>query len=163
VAIGDGRTLLRGAGSRKYDYILLDTFLNSYVPFHLTTREFFALIRARLNPGGVLVANFHTVFARSGLLPSLETTIQDVFPSVASLELAAGTTLVMAAAESGAFPGRLRAAARRSPAALAELSERAAGAIRPADPGGRVLTDDRNDTEQRLYETRRLVRVSRPI
>ncbi len=164
VRIGDGRTLLRQDGE-KYDYILLDTFLNSYVPFHLTTREFFELARSRLNPGGILVANFHTVFAASGLLPKLEATISSVFPSVGVLTLPAGTTLVVAAGEQADLRERLRKSARSGAPELGLLSERAASGLRPARSAEPelILTDDRNDTEQRLYETRKHVVVSRPI
>lgn len=174
VRVGDGRQLLR-RWSGTFDYILLDTFLNSYVPFHLTTREFFETVRAHLAPGGVLVANFHTVFAESGLLPRLEATIGSVFPSTAALDLPVGTTLVVStpdhaenpSAETGAalLAGRVRAAAARGPAALRSWSAEAATRLRPvprlpADEEGDLLTDDHNDTEQRLYETRRHVWIT---
>jgi spermidine synthase len=75
VHVGDGRILLKER-AEKFDYILLDTFLNSYVPFHLTTREFFELVRDRLNPGGVLVANFHGLRYER---PSAKTRVDDSF------------------------------------------------------------------------------------
>ncbi len=174
VRVGDGRQLLR-SWQGVFDYILLDTFLNSYVPFHLTTREFFELVRAHLAPGGVLVANFHTVFAESGLLPRLEATIGSVFPSSAAMDLPVGTTLVVStpdpaadpSAETGAalLAGRVRAAVAHGPVALRRWSAEAATRLRPiprlsVDEADQLLTDDHNDTEQRLYETRRYVWIT---
>ncbi len=165
VRLGDGRILMKN-DTKKYDYVLLDTFLNSYVPFHLTTREFFDLVRLRLNPGGILVANFHTVFASSGLLPKLEATIRSVFPSVAVVSLPAGTTLIMAAPDMIPWSERLQPR-EGQPRELVELSQRALDTMRPATApdqvDGDLLTDDHNDTEQRLYETRKLVVVSRTL
>lgn len=164
--IGDARTLLR-QDSAKYDLILLDTFLNSYVPFHLTTREFFELARARLAPGGVLIANFHTIFSTSGLLPKLEATMSSVFPSVGAFELPAGTTMVLASGEETDLASQIKRGAEAAPGELRNLSWRAAQALRgpslAEDVGGELLTDDKNDTEQRLYETRRHVIVSRSL
>ena len=37
----------------KYDVILIDAFHGGYVPFHLLTKEFYALVKERLAPGGV--------------------------------------------------------------------------------------------------------------
>ena len=163
--LGDGRVLMRN-DTKTYDYVLLDTFLNSYVPFHLTTREFFDLVKQRLNPGGILVANFHTVFASSGLLPRLEATIRSVFPSVAVVSLPAGTTLVMAAPDLVPWTERLKFSPDQ-PRELQALSQRALDTMRPAVTPEQVendiLTDDHNDTEQRLYETRKLVVISRTL
>jgi spermidine synthase len=165
LAIGDARTLL-SRESRTFDYILVDVFLNSYVPFHLTTLEFFKTARERLSPGGVLVANFHTIFSTSGLLPKLEATIQKAFPSVAAFELPAGTTLVVASADFDVLSDRLRAAIPKLSPELGALTSRALASLRgPAteEAGTGILTDDLNDTEQRLYETRKYILVSRPI
>src|SRR6195256_1903480 len=41
----------------KYDVIILDAYRQPYIPFHLTTREFFSEVRTHLNPGGVAVVN----------------------------------------------------------------------------------------------------------
>ena len=54
--VDDGRRFLtRGEG--RYDLIVLDAFGTERVPPHLLSREFMALARARLAPGGLLTAN----------------------------------------------------------------------------------------------------------
>ena len=48
----DARPFLRRIDAR-YDVIYLDTYRQPYIPFYLSTREFFELARDRLAPGGV--------------------------------------------------------------------------------------------------------------
>ena len=55
--IADGRVFLRRPGP-AYDLIILDAFNSTGVPFHLTTREFFEIVRSRLTPNGIFAANF---------------------------------------------------------------------------------------------------------
>ena len=54
--VADARRFLAGA-ERRWDYIYCDAYIGLAVPFHLTTVEFFDLVRQRLNPGGVLGVN----------------------------------------------------------------------------------------------------------
>jgi spermidine synthase len=55
--IADGRVFLAQPGP-AYDLIVLDAFNSTGVPFHLTTREFFRIVRRRLGPDGIFAANF---------------------------------------------------------------------------------------------------------
>ena len=48
----DARPFLRRA-ERRWEAICVDAYRQPYIPFYLTTREFFALVRDRLEPGGV--------------------------------------------------------------------------------------------------------------
>jgi spermidine synthase len=57
VSVEDGRMYLRRTG-KKYDFIFLDAYNSDTVPFHLTTREFFELVRSRLKPGGAVAAHY---------------------------------------------------------------------------------------------------------
>jgi spermidine synthase len=54
--VADARRFLTGT-DRRWDYIYSDAYIGLAVPFHLTTVEFFDLVRSRLNPGGVLGIN----------------------------------------------------------------------------------------------------------
>jgi predicted membrane-bound spermidine synthase len=47
----DARPYLRRSDTR-YDVISVDAYRQPYIPFYLTTREFFELVRDRLAPGG---------------------------------------------------------------------------------------------------------------
>ena len=52
----DARPFLRRTDAR-YDVISVDAYRQPYIPFYLTTREFFETVRDRLAPGGVLIVN----------------------------------------------------------------------------------------------------------
>ncbi|HUT33690.1 MAG TPA: fused MFS/spermidine synthase [Planctomycetota bacterium] len=54
--IMDGRVYVRDC-TRQYDIILLDAFTGGRPPFHLLTREFLELVKARLGPKGVVHLN----------------------------------------------------------------------------------------------------------
>jgi len=86
VHVADGRTWL-AAQSGHYDVIGVDAYHQPYIPFHLTTVEFFQVVRDRLTPQGVVVLN--AGLGADGdirLAQALATTMQEVFPSVFVLE-----------------------------------------------------------------------------
>jgi spermidine synthase len=56
VVVEDGRTYLSRPGER-FDLIFLDAYHGGYIPFHLMTREFLEIVRARMTERGVVVAN----------------------------------------------------------------------------------------------------------
>lgn len=58
----DGRSFVNMsvmAGREQYDWILLDAFDNDFVPFHMTTVEFYSVLQRALAPDGVLAINTH--------------------------------------------------------------------------------------------------------
>lgn len=73
----------------SYDIIAMDAYHQPYIPFHLTTVEFFALARSRLAPDGVVAVN-----AGKGpggderLGQALANTMRQVFPQVFIIEAA---------------------------------------------------------------------------
>jgi len=56
VKVEDGRQFIKRS-KKGYDIIFLDAYQGETIPFHLTTREFLQEVKARLNRGGVVVAN----------------------------------------------------------------------------------------------------------
>jgi spermidine synthase len=83
VVIDDARRFLRRA-NRPYEVIFLDVFHGiRCIPSHLTTREFFELIRRGLDDGGVLVVNVISAIEgrNSRMLKSLLKTVDAVFPN----------------------------------------------------------------------------------
>ena len=52
----DARLFLNRA-SEPYDLIFVDAYRGWFVPFHLTTKEFYALAKSKLTPGGCIVQN----------------------------------------------------------------------------------------------------------
>lgn len=76
--VSDGRAFLM-RNDERWDVILLDAYRGPFVPFHLLTREFYALVKSRLNPGGVVVQNIEP---STMLFDSATATLNSVFPSL---------------------------------------------------------------------------------
>ena len=52
----DGR-IYANTTRERYDIIMVDAYQGTLVPFHLVTREFFAILKRRLNAGGAVAQN----------------------------------------------------------------------------------------------------------
>jgi spermidine synthase len=76
--VADGRAFLMRDKDR-WDVILIDAYRGPFVPFHLLTREFYALVKSRLAPGGVVVQNIEPT---TMLFDSATATLASVFRSV---------------------------------------------------------------------------------
>jgi spermidine synthase len=77
----DGRWGLLHSG-KKYSLISIDAYRPPYIPWHLTTREFFEIVYNHLDPNGVMVLNVGRSPDDEKLLSGLVATIHGVFPSV---------------------------------------------------------------------------------
>jgi spermidine synthase len=66
----------------KYDVVVLDAYQQPYIPFHLTTREFFSEVKDHLNPGGVAVVNAGRTATDFRLVDAIASTMAAVYPSV---------------------------------------------------------------------------------
>lgn len=75
---GDGRIHLK-RDKALYDLILLDAYRELGVPFHLLTREFYALVKERLVQGGAVASN---ITGNTKLYLSTLATLRAVFPMV---------------------------------------------------------------------------------
>jgi spermidine synthase/multisubunit Na+/H+ antiporter MnhF subunit len=136
----DARPWLRAA-DRRYDAIFVDAYRQPYIPFYLATREFFALVREKLNPGGVVLVNVGFPEGSQDLEQVLTATMRAVFPTVLRDPSEPTNTVVLGTA-GGAGAGRLRAAAGSLPAELRPLAAATAARLEPGLRGGRVYTDD---------------------
>ena len=71
----------------RYDVVLLDAYRQPYIPFHLTTREFFSQVRDHLRPGGVAVVNVGRTATDYRLVGAIASTMAAVYPSVFLLDV----------------------------------------------------------------------------
>lgn len=83
----DGRYFLAHS-AQKYDVIAIDAYRPPYIPFHLTTREFFALAREHLTEEGVIAINAGRTLTDWSLVEALASTLKAEFPSVYLLDTA---------------------------------------------------------------------------
>jgi spermidine synthase len=137
----DARPWLR-ATHRRFDVIYVDAYRQPYIPFYLATKEFFALVRAHLNPGGAVLINVGHPEHSTRLEQVLSATMRSVFPHVAR-DPAQTVNTQLIAADAPLTAARLRAGARAHlPAALRPVADATAGRLAPALRGGSVYTDD---------------------
>jgi spermidine synthase len=141
----DARPFLR-ASAGGYDLIGIDAYRQPYIPFYLATREFFALVRSRLAPGGAVMVNVGHPPGQEELERVLAATIGAEFANVARYPIEAENTLLIAS-DSDLRRARLAAAALRLPAQLRPTLRDAVARLGPPLPGGAVYTDDRAPVE----------------
>lgn len=81
VYVQDGRAFL-ATTQEHYDVVAIDAFQQPYIPFQLTTREFFSQIRSHLSPEGTVVLNTAHTTHDYRLVQAFVNTLKQVFPSV---------------------------------------------------------------------------------
>ncbi|TMC06328.1 MAG: methyltransferase domain-containing protein [Chloroflexi bacterium] len=79
--VQDARYWLATQGGR-YDLIAMDAYRQPYIPFHLTTKEFFQLAADHLTPGGTVVVNAGRTATDYRLVAALASTMAAVYPSI---------------------------------------------------------------------------------
>jgi spermidine synthase len=77
----DGRWGLEHS-PHTYSVIAIDAYRPPYIPWHLTTREFFEIVRAHLSSDGVVVINVGRTPGDRRLIEALVGTMGTVFPSI---------------------------------------------------------------------------------
>jgi spermidine synthase len=142
----DARPFLRQRPDARYDAIFVDAYRQPYIPFYLTTAEFFRLCRDRLAPGGVVVINVGHPQGDDRLERDLSATLRVSFPTVLRDPIEPTNTLLIAAA-APASANALRARSSALPPALQPLALGAAARIERPLEGGDVFTDDRAPVE----------------
>jgi spermidine synthase len=141
----DARPFIRRADT-VYDVITVDAYRQPYIPFYLTTTEFFESVRQKLSPDGVLIVNAAHPEGQDELEQVLSAGIGQVFPHVLRDPMMPSNTLLVASAspisaehlreQIPALPAGLRAVAREQAALLG----------RPLEDG-EAYTDDRAPVE----------------
>jgi hypothetical protein len=141
----------------RYDLIAVDAYRPPYIPFHLTTVEFFALARERLAEDGVVAVNVGRTHTDYSLVHAIAATMGQAFPSVYLVDLpddgGLGNTLVVATRRTTTLADfRANLPAFDAPL-LAQVGRYAAGLASVAAPplGTPIFTDDRAPVEQVVH------------
>jgi spermidine synthase len=152
----DGRQFLRRS-RRTYDLVVMDAYsknrYGSYLPHHLTTREFFELAAGRMSEEGVLCYNVMGTFQGEGaaVVAAIYKTMKAVFPQVYLFLTGESRNVVLVGTRSKApvsFSELRQRATRWSRTAgtaapkLQEQVYKFRGQAPPASSGVPVLTDD---------------------
>jgi spermidine synthase len=141
----DARPFLRRTDA-SYDVISVDAYRQPYIPFYLTTVEFFETVRDRLAPGGVVIVNAGHPEGQDELEKVLTATMGEVFPYVMRDPIEDTNTLIVAS-EEPLSAARLRAAVPDLPPGLRATALGAANRVEEPLTGGDVYTDDKAPVE----------------
>jgi spermidine synthase len=143
----DGRRFLIDH-DETYDLIIMDAFGSSSIPFHLVTKESFALVKSRLKPSGLMAINVESVGWHDIIVHSLAATLGTRFAHVCALPIAEppdqlGNVILLASDRALELPRELPVPEYRF---SAEYDQIHAWDNRfTVDPAGvPVLTDDHN-------------------
>lgn len=82
----DGRYILNQL-ERQYNVIAIDAYRPPYIPWHMTTVEFFAEVRKHLVVNGVVAINVGRTSTDRRLVDALSATLAEVFPTVHALDV----------------------------------------------------------------------------
>ncbi len=150
VHIADGRTYLRTT-HEMYDVVAIDAFQQPYIPFQLTTKEFFEEIRAHLSPTGVICLNTGHTKTDYRLVQAFVNTLSQVFPSVYTFNVpdTFNTEVMATMAPTSLSTFRANLATAQGPI-LPEVASEVLPVAQAAhaEPGGIVFTDDQAPVEQ---------------
>ncbi len=145
VIVADGRYWMATTAGH-YDVIFVDAYRQPYIPFYLTTREFFETARQHLNPGGVLAINVGRTPGDRRLVDALSGTLTSVFRHVFTLDTSGRftNTVVYATDDPMTVKQFLASAQAQANPKLAPIVDNAlaSGNITEVRPNGIVFTDD---------------------
>ncbi len=153
----DGRFFLSQTAN-SYDVIGVDAYRPPYIPFHLTTHEFFQEIYEHLNEDGVMVINAGRTATDYSLVEALGSTMKTVFPNVYVLDVPSygsslGNSLVIATKQQSKTENFGLNAAQLQHPQLRLVAERAINSrIWELESTGVIFTDDKAPVEQVIHE-----------
>lgn len=150
VIVEDGRYALSQL-DRQYTVIGIDAYRPPYIPWHLTTVEFFQEVRAHLTPDGVVTINVGRTDTDRRLVDALTATLLQVFPSVHALDVPLSFNTILVATQDPTRPDNLAAnLALMGPEVTPLLRDTlalAADRLVPAVASSTIFTDDRAPVE----------------
>ncbi len=134
----------------RFDVIVVDAYRQPYIPFQLTTEQFFRLVRAHLAPGGVVVVNAGRTATDYRLVAALASTMRPVFNGVflADPPNSGNTEIYGTTAPTSVAAIQHNLALLRPPLARQVAQEASQSHLRPSPYHGPVYTDNLDPIEQ---------------
>jgi spermidine synthase len=158
VIVEDGRFALKRL-DHTYDMIGIDAYRVPYVPWHMTTVEFFQEVDDHLTDDGVVIINVGRTDTDRRLIEAMTRTLQEVFPSVHTLDVPHAYNTILVATRQPTNSGNLSAnlayvrtqpaqfATAQAASVLQTALETAVPSLRPTTASDIVFTDDRAPVE----------------
>lgn len=150
VIVQDGRYALY-VSDKTYDVIGIDAYRLPYIPWHLTTVEFFQDVWRHLNEDGVVAINVGRTVNDRRLIEAFSATLEQVFATVHVIDVPATCNSILVGTAQPTTADNLLANRDQLPAdahpLLRQILTSAHDNLRPTPEGGIVFTDDRAPTE----------------
>jgi spermidine synthase len=148
--VGDGRNALSHL-SGPYDLITIDAYKVPYIPWHMTTREFFVEVSGKLSESGVIAINVGRVPGDRRLIDAVSATLLTVFPSVHAIDVPGTLNTILVATLQPTSADNLHTNLSQLPEEtdqlLRDTLEMAASHLVPVIGNGPIMTDDRAPIE----------------
>jgi spermidine synthase len=148
--VGDGRyqlNLLQGG----YDIITIDAYKVPYIPWHMTTRQFFQEVKWQLTDNGVMAINVGRVPEDRRLVEAITATLLTVFPSVHTIDVPGSLNTILVATRQPTTADNLRANLALLDGAADPLLpitvQAAVDNLMPTVAGEMIFTDERSPVE----------------
>ncbi|MGD8730859.1 MAG: fused MFS/spermidine synthase, partial [Anaerolineales bacterium] len=137
----------------KYTVIGVDAYRLPYIPFHLTTVEFFTILREHLTPEGTVVINVGRTPVDRRLIEGMVGTLQVVFESVHVVDVPQTFNTIVFATVQPTEPenlvfNELELVEQGANPLLIDVLQRSAANLQPTPESDMVFTDDRAPIEQ---------------
>lgn len=147
----DGRLALADL-TEKFSVIAVDAYRLPYIPWHLTTREFFHETRSHLRDQGALAINVGRTHTDRRLVEALSSTLLTVFPSVHVMDVPDTFNTILVATVKPSTSENLVDNLENLPVDahpfLRIALVRGVESLRPTHARGPVFTDDRAPLEK---------------
>lgn len=153
----DGRFFLTTT-TKTYDVIGVDAYRPPYIPFHLTTQEFFQEVYHHLNEDGVVAINAGRTSTDYSLVEALGSTMKTVFPNVYVIDVPSygsslGNSLVVATKQPTQLDNFTQNVSQLKHPQLRRVAGRALNSgIWELESEGLVFTDDKAPVEQVIHQ-----------
>jgi len=154
--IMDGRTYLLQTDTR-YDLVAVDAYRLPYIPWHLTTVEFFREVRDHLTEDGVVAINVGYTPGSDGdrnwqLVDAMVNTMRQVYPSTHIIAIPDSFNAIVVATVQPSSPDDLAAnMPLLMDPRLRTLAQQAGANLREAGASTHIFTDDRAPVEQMTH------------
>jgi spermidine synthase len=146
----DGRYMLNRL-QRDYSVIGIDAYRPPYIPWHLTTVEFFEEVRDHLTDDGVVVINVGRTPTDRRLVDAITATMLQVYPTVHVMDVPYAFNSILVATlqptQAENLAANLAALPDDAHPMLREILTLAASTIVPTQPSDLVFTDDHASVE----------------
>ncbi len=150
VYVQDGRYMLNQL-DRHYSVIGVDAYRPPYIPWHLTTVEFFKEIREHLTDSGVVAINVGRTNTDRRLVDAMTQTLLEVFPSVHAMDVPVSFNTILVATVQPTSAENLASNLSALPAdtdpLLRDTLNWAVSSLVPTRPSDIIFTDDRAPVE----------------